>query len=105
MSIKPDVWIKRMAESEGMIEPFSENQVRVDDKGEKLISYGVSSFGYDVRCANEFKVFTNIHSATVDPKVFEDNSFVDITSDVCVIPPNESRISFTVAFSSSASLS
>ena len=69
MSIKPDVWIKRMAESEGMIEPFSENQVRVDDKGEKLISYGVSSFGYDVRCANEFKVFTNIHSATVDPKV------------------------------------
>ena len=86
MSIKPDVWIKRMAESEGMIEPFSENQVRVDDKGEKLISYGVSSFGYDVRCANEFKVFTNIHSATVDPKVFDDNSFVDITSDVCVIP-------------------
>ena len=67
MSIKPDVWIKRKAESEGMIEPFSENQVRVDDKGEKLISYGVSSFGYDVRCANEFKVFTNIHSATVDP--------------------------------------
>ena len=68
MSIKPDVWIKKMAESEGMIEPFSENQVRVDEKGEKLISYGVSSFGYDVRCANEFKVFTNIHSATVDPK-------------------------------------
>ena len=78
MSIKPDVWIKRMAESEGMIEPFSENQVRVDDKGEKLISYGVSSFGYDVRCANEFKVFTNIHSATVDPKVFDDNSFVEL---------------------------
>ena len=68
MSIKPDVWIKRKAESEGMIEPFSENQVRVDGKGEKLISYGVSSFGYDVRCANEFKVFTNIHSATVDQK-------------------------------------
>ena len=83
MSIKPDVWIKEMAQSEGMIEPFSENQVRVDDKGEKLISYGVSSFGYDVRCANEFKVFTNIHSATVDPKVFDDNSFVDITADWC----------------------
>jgi len=66
MSIKPDAWIKRMAESEGMIEPFSENQVRVNEKGEKLISYGVSSFGYDVRCANEFKVFTNIHSATVE---------------------------------------
>ena len=98
MSIKPDVWIKRMAESEGMIEPFSENQVRVDDKGEKLISYGVSSFGYDVRCANEFNVFTNIHSATVDPKVFDDNSFVDITSDVCVIPPNSFALARTVEY-------
>ena len=67
MSIKPDAWIKRMAESEGMIEPFSENQVRVDEKGEKLISYGVSSFGYDVRCANEFKVFTNVNNTIVDP--------------------------------------
>ena len=98
MSIKPDVWIKRMAESEGMIEPYSENQVRVDAKGEKLISYGVSSFGYDVRCANEFKVFTNIHSATVDPKVFDDNSFVDITSDVCIIPPNSFALARTVEY-------
>ena len=98
MSIKPDAWIKRMAESEGMIEPFSGNQVRVDEKGEKLISYGVSSFGYDVRCANEFKVFTNIHSATVDPKVFDDNSFVDITSDVCVIPPNSFALARTVEY-------
>ena len=98
MSIKPDVWIKRMAESEGMIEPFSENQVRVDENGKKLISYGVSSFGYDVRCANEFKVFTNIHSATVDPKVFDDDSFVDITSDVCVIPPNSFALARTVEY-------
>ena len=98
MSIKPDIWIKQMAESEGMIEPFSENQVRVDDKGEKLISYGVSSFGYDVRCANEFKVFTNIHSATVDPKAFDDNSFVDITSDVCIIPPNSFALARTVEY-------
>ena len=98
MSIKPDVWIKRMAESEGMIKPFSENQVRVDENGEKLISYGVSSFGYDVRCANEFKVFTNIHSATVDPKVFDDDSFVDITSDVCVIPPNSFALARTVEY-------
>ena len=98
MSIKPDVWIKKMAESEGMIEPFSENQVRVDEKGEKLISYGVSSFGYDVRCANEFKVFTNIHSATVDPKVFDDDSFVDITSDVCIIPPNSFALARTVEY-------
>jgi dCTP deaminase len=98
MSIKPDVWIKRMAKSEGMIEPFSENQVRVDENGEKLISYGVSSFGYDVRCANEFKVFTNIHSATVDAKVFDDNSFVDITSDVCIIPPNSFALARTVEY-------
>tara|TARA_B100001287_G_scaffold178140_1_gene150218 strand:- start:84 stop:653 length:570 start_codon:yes stop_codon:yes gene_type:complete len=98
MSIKPDVWIKRMAEAEGMIEPFSENQVRVDENGEKLISYGVSSFGYDVRCANEFKVFTNIHSATVDPKAFDDDSFVDITSDVCVIPPNSFALARTVEY-------
>ena len=98
MSIKPDVWIKRMAKSEGMIEPFSENQVRVDENGEKLISYGVSSFGYDVRCANEFKVFTNIHSATVDPKAFDDNSFVDITSDVCIIPPNSFALARTVEY-------
>jgi len=98
MSIKPDVWIKRKAESEGMIEPFSENQVRVDGKGEKLISYGVSSFGYDVRCANEFKVFTNIHSATVDPKVFDDKSFVDITADVCIIPPNSFALARTVEY-------
>ena len=98
MSIKPDVWIKQMAESEGMIEPFSENQVRVDDKGEKLISYGVSSFGYDVRCANEFKVFTNIHSAIVDPKSFDEKSFVDIESDVCVIPPNSFALARTVEY-------
>ena len=98
MSIKPDVLIKRKAESEGMIEPFSENQVRVDGKGEKLISYGVSSFGYDVSCANEFKVFTNIHSATVDPKVFDDKSFVDITADVCIIPPNSFALARTVEY-------
>ena len=98
MSIKPDVWIKKMAQSQGMIEPFSENQVRVDDKGEKLISYGVSSFGYDVRCANEFKVFTNIHSVIVDPKVFDDKSFVDITADVCIIPPNSFALARTVEY-------
>ena len=98
MSIKPDAWIKRMALNEGMIEPFSENQIRIDDQGQKLISYGVSSFGYDVRCANEFKVFTNIHSATVDPKVFDDNSFVDITSDVCIIPPNSFALARTVEY-------
>jgi len=68
MSIKSDKWIKKMSLEKGMIAPFSENQIRVDNEGNKLISYGVSSFGYDVRCSNEFKVFTNIHSAIVDPK-------------------------------------
>ena len=81
-----------------MIEPFSDNQVRVDEKGNKLISYGVSSYGYDVRCSNEFKVFTNIHSVTVDPKNFDDNSFIDIHSDVCVIPPNSFALARTVEY-------
>lgn len=98
MSIKSDKWIKKMSLSEEMIQPFSENQIRVDDKGNKLISYGVSSFGYDVRCSNEFKVFTNIHSAIVDPKKFDANSFVDVTSDVCVIPPNSFALARTIEY-------
>ena len=88
MSIKSDKWIQEMSEKNGMIKPFSKNQVRLDEDGNKLISYGVSSYGYDVRCSNEFKVFTNIHSAVVDPKSFDEKSFVDIDSDICVIPPN-----------------
>ena len=74
MSIKSDKWISEMSKNKKMIEPFSENQVRIDEKGDKLISYGVSSYGYDVRCSNEFKVFTNIHSAIVDPKSFDEKS-------------------------------
>ena len=88
MTIKSDKWITKMSTDNKMIEPFSRNQVRLDENGQKLISYGVSSYGYDVRCSNEFKVFTNIHSAVVDPKFFDEKSFVDIQSDVCVIPPN-----------------
>ena len=98
MSIKSDKWIKKMSLEEDMIMPFSENQIRVDNEGNKLISYGVSSFGYDVRCSNEFKVFTNIHSAVVDPKNFDANSFVDIQSDVCVIPPNSFALARTVEY-------
>jgi dCTP deaminase len=98
MSIKSDKWIKKMSLNEKMIEPFSDNQVRVDEKGNKLISYGVSSYGYDVRCSDEFKVFTNIHSVTVDPKNFDDNSFIDIQSDVCVIPPNSFALARTVEY-------
>ena len=97
MSIKSDLWIRRMADQHKMIEPFEAVQVRHKD-GEKLISYGTSSYGYDVRCSREFKVFTNINSATVDPKAFDSNSFVDVESDVCVIPPNSFSLARTVEY-------
>jgi dCTP deaminase len=87
-----------MSKNHQMIEPFSENQVRLDENGNKLISYGVSSYGYDVRCSNEFKVFTNIHSVVVDPKLFDEKSFVDIESDICVIPPNSFALARTVEY-------
>lgn len=97
MSIKADRWIRQMAEQYGMIEPFEPGQVR-HVNGEKIVSYGTSSYGYDVRCANEFKIFTNINSAIVDPKNFDENSFVDITSDVCIIPPNSFALARTVEY-------
>ncbi|HVL00931.1 MAG TPA: dCTP deaminase [Dongiaceae bacterium] len=97
MSIKSDRWIRRMAEQHGMIEPFEPGQVRTVN-GQRIISYGTSSYGYDVRCSREFKVFTNIHSATVDPKDFSDKSFVDIESDVCIIPPNSFALARTVEY-------
>ncbi len=97
MSIKSDHWIRRMAEQQGMIEPFEAGQVR-SAKGEKIISYGTSSYGYDVRCANEFKIFTNINSAIVDPKHFDANSFVDFKGDVCIIPPNSFALARTVEY-------
>lgn len=96
MSIKSDQWLKRMAKL-GMIEPFEKQQVRNVD-GRKVISYGVSSYGYDVRCANEFKIFTNINSAVVDPKNFDASSFVDVQSDVCIIPPNSFALARTVEY-------
>jgi len=86
-----------MADQHKMIEPFEAGQVR-DKDGERLISYGTSSYGYDVRCSREFKVFTNINSATVDPKVFDSASFVDVESDVCVIPPNSFALARTVVY-------
>ena len=98
MSIKSDKWIKKMSIDKDMINPFSENQVRLDESGKKLISYGVSSYGYDVRCSNEFKVFTNIHLAIVDPKSFDEKSFVNIESDVCVIPPNSFALARTIEY-------
>jgi dCTP deaminase len=97
MTIKSDKWIRRMAEEHNMLEPFEPGQVRYVD-GEKIVSYGTSSYGYDVRCADEFKIFTNINSAVVDPKAFDENSFVDIKSDVCIIPPNSFALARTVEY-------
>lgn len=97
MSIKSDQWIRRMALEHEMISPFEPNQVRhVNDK--KVVSFGTSSYGYDVRCANEFKIFTNINSSIVDPKNFDENSFIDVRSDVCVIPPNSFALARTVEY-------
>ena len=97
MTIKSDRWIRRMAEEHGMIEPFEPGQVRyVDNK--KVISYGTSSYGYAIRCADEFKVFTNINSTIVDPKDFDPASFVDVKSDVCIIPPNSFALARTVEY-------
>ena len=97
MSIKSDQWIRRMAQQHNMIEPFIEGQVR-DSDGSRVISYGTSSYGYDVRCADEFKIFTNINSAIVDPKNFDEESFVDVKSDVCIIPPNSFALARTVEY-------
>lgn len=96
MAIKSDRWIRRMAE-QGMIDPFEPGQVREGENG-RVISYGTSSYGYDVRCADEFKIFTNINSAIVDPKNFDSNSFVDLQSDVCIIPPNSFALARTVEY-------
>ena len=98
MSIKSDRWIRRMAKEHGMIEPFEPGQVRSNDAGARSISYGTSSYGYDVRCAREFKIFTNINSAIVDPKNFDENSFVDHVADVCIIPPNSFALAHTVEY-------
>lgn len=97
MSIKSDKWIRQMAEQHEMISPFEPQQVRTRDN-KKIISYGNSSYGYDVRCANEFKIFTNINSAIVDPKNFCESSFVDLVSDVCIIPPNSFVLARSVEY-------
>jgi dCTP deaminase len=97
MSILSDFEIiKRCKESE-MISPFYENQVRENNEG-KIISYGTSSYGYDARVANEFKIFTNINSSIIDPKNFVSQSFVDITTDVCIIPPNSFALARTIEY-------
>jgi dCTP deaminase len=99
MSIKSDRWIRRMAREHQMIEPFVDTQVReLDREGGKVISYGVSSYGYDMRVAPEFKIFTNVLSAIVDPKHFDSKSFVEFEGDVCIVPPNSFALARSVEY-------
>lgn len=93
MGIKADKWIRRMAQEHHMIEPFVENQVR-----DGVVSYGLSSYGYDIRVADEFKIFTNVFSAIVDPKKFDTQSMIDFKGDVCIIPPNSFALARTVEY-------
>ena len=93
MGLKPDKWIKKMALEQRMIEPFEEGQIR-----NGVISYGTSSHGYDIRVADEFKIFTNINSAIVDPKNFDPRSMVDFRGEVCIIPPNSFALGRTVEY-------
>ncbi len=93
MGLKPDHWIRKMVHEHNMIEPFAESQVR-----NGVISYGVSSYGYDIRVADEFKIFTNVYSAIVDPKAFDPKSMVDFKGEVCVIPPNSFALARTVEY-------
>jgi dCTP deaminase len=93
MTIKSDRWIKRMARDHKMIEPFVESQVRGS-----AISYGVSSYGYDIRVADEFKIFTNINNTVIDPKSFDPRSFVDVKTDVCIVPPNSFALARTIEY-------
>ena len=103
MSIKADSWIRFMAEQKGMIEPFADRQVRTtgaaqEGSSNKVISYGVSSYGYDIRVANEFKVFTNVFNAIVDPKNFQESSFVRMETDICIVPPNSFALARSVEY-------
>lgn len=93
MSIKSDRWIRQMSQEHGMIEPFVDGQIR-----EGVVSYGLSSYGYDIRVADEFKVFTNINNTVIDPKNFDPRSFVDIKADVCIVPPNSFALARTIEY-------
>ena len=93
MAIKADRWIKKMALEHGMIEPFEDRQVRAG-----VVSYGLSSYGYDIRVADEFKIFTNINNTVIDPKQFDPRSFVDVKTDVCIVPPNSFALARTIEY-------
>lgn len=98
MAVMSDKWIREMASKHDMIAPFVDRQVKTDQSSNKIISYGLSSYGYDARVADEFKIFTNIHSSVVDPKDFNTQGFVDRQTDVCVIPPNSFLLARTVEY-------
>lgn len=98
MAVKPDHWIKHMANKHGMIEPFEDRQIRHSQQGLGTVSYGLSSYGYDIRVSNEFKVFTNLYTAVVDPKAFSSEAFVDVQGDVCLIPPNSFALARSVEY-------
>ena len=95
MSIKSDRWIREMCEKHGMIEPYEPTQVKEVD-GRRVISYGTSSYGYDIRCADEFNIFTNLNSTIVDPKDFDERNFISVKGEFCVIPPNSFALARTV---------
>ncbi|MDQ5850106.1 MAG: dCTP deaminase, partial [Pseudomonadota bacterium] len=97
MTIKSDRWIRRMAAEHRMIEPFEPGQVKTFE-GRKVVSYGTSSYGYDIRCSTDFKIFTNINSTIVDPKAFDEKSFVDYRGEVCIIPPNSFALARTIEY-------
>ena len=97
MTIKSDQWIRRMVKKHRMIEPFEPRQIR-EAAGQKIVSYGTSSYGYDIRCSNEFKLFTNINTTIVDPKSFDPNSFVEVNNSYCLIPPNSFALARTVEY-------
>lgn len=98
MAICSDIWIRRMAKEHGMIEPFVESQVKKTNDGKRVISYGLSSYGYDLRVSDEFKVFTNVFNSVVDPKGFDERSFVDMKTDVCIVPPNSFALARSVEY-------
>jgi dCTP deaminase len=97
VSIKADRWIRRMALEQRMIEPFEPGQVKALE-GRKIVSYGTSSYGYDIRCSTEFKIFTNVNSTIIDPKRFDEKNFVDYRGEVCIIPPNSFALARTVEY-------
>ncbi len=98
MAVCSDKWIRRMAVEKGMIEPFVDGQIKQNEEGRRVVSYGLSSYGYDLRVSDEFKVFTNVFSAMVDPKAFDERSFVDIQTDVCIVPPNSFALARSVEY-------